>query len=129
MPDKIPPIITADELLDIAFKRSQKIQIPDRDRRYRIKKTIIARCESFVTIITSRLEGIVKTFPSLNQLSPFYQELIEIKIDSNRLKQALGAVHWAFKTSSTIYSKQKKSLSKSRNEEFLKQKKRKFMAE
>ncbi len=119
---KIPVILTADQLLDLSIRRTKKIKIEDRDVRYKTKKTIISRTDSFVDIIVSKLESYVKKFPSIEQLPKFYQEIIDIKIDTNKLKKSLGAVDWARKTCQLIYSKQARSLKKTGNIDFLKQK-------
>ena len=119
---KIPVILNEEQLIDLAIKRTKKIQIPDKNIRYRIKKTIIARTDSFVTTITSKLEKYVKEFPSIDQLSTFYQEIIDIKIDKNKLKKSLGAIDWARKTCIMVYSKQARALKKTGNIDFLKQK-------
>jgi nucleolar GTP-binding protein len=118
----IPRILTAKQLLDHSIRQTKKIQIHDRDKRYEIKKIVISRTESFITILTSQLESYVKNFPSLERLPLFYQEIIDIKIDTNKLKKALGAVDWARKTSLMVYSTQRISLVKTGNVEFLKQK-------
>jgi len=118
----IPPILTAKQLLDRSIRRTKKIQIHDRDKRYEIKKIIIARTETFITDLTSRLESYVKNFPSIDKLPLFYQEIIDIKIDTDKLKKSLGAIDWARKTTLMVYSTQSSSLIKSGNVEFLKQK-------
>jgi nucleolar GTP-binding protein len=119
MLEKIPNVLTAQEILDRAFKKSKKIQITDRDAHYKKKKTIIARMDSFSSTIISNLEKYVKKFPSIDNLHPFYQEIIDIKIDINKLKKSLGAVDWAKKTIQNIYNKQSKFLKKSKNINFL----------
>ena len=118
----IPPIFTAKQLLDQSIRQTKKIQIHDRDKRYEIKKIIIARTDVFITDLTSRLESYVKNFPSIDRLPLFYQEIIDIKIDSDKLKKSLGAVDWARKTTMMVYSTQSSSLTKSGKVEFLKQK-------
>jgi nucleolar GTP-binding protein len=118
----IPPILPARQLLDQSIRRTKKIQIHDRDKRYQIKKLVIARTETFITELTSRLESYVKNFPTLNKLPLFYQEIIDIKIDTNKLKKSLGAVDWARKTIAMVYSTQSAALTKTGNIEFLKQK-------
>jgi len=115
----IPQVLDSKELLDIYFKRAAKIQIYDRNALYKKKKTIIARTDSFATNILSHLEKYVKEFPSIEQLPMFYQEIIAIKIDTNKLKKSLGAIDWARKTCNMIYLKQVKSLRKSLDLEFL----------
>ncbi|UCF12452.1 MAG: 50S ribosome-binding GTPase [Thermoplasmatales archaeon] len=119
---KIPIILNAEQLLDHAIKKTKKIQIYDRDARFKIKKTTIARIDSFATVIISTLERYVKEFPSIEQLPSFYQDIIDIKIDTDKLKKSLGAVDWARKTCAMIYSKQGRALKKTGNIDFLKQK-------
>lgn len=119
---KIPIILNAEQLLDHAIKKTKKIQIHDRDARFKIKKTTIARIDSFATVIISTLERYVKEFPSIEQLPSFYQDIIDIKIDTDKLKKSLGAVDWARKTCAMIYSKQGRALKKTGNIDFLKQK-------
>lgn len=120
--NKIPPILTAQEIIDRAFKKAKKIQIADRNALYKKKKTIIARIDSFSNTNISILEKYVKNFPSIDNLHPFYQELIDIRIDINKLKKSLGAVDWARKTIQSIYLKQSKFLKKSRKIDSLIQK-------
>ncbi len=117
--EKIPTILKADEILDISFKRAKKIVISDRDKFYRKKKTIIAKTESFSKNITERLGKYVKVFPSIDNLSGYYQGLIDIKIDTDKLKKSLGAVNWAKNTCENIYNSQIKSLKKSGDIDFL----------
>jgi nucleolar GTP-binding protein len=115
----IPLVLSADDILNKAFKRANKVQITDRNALYRKKKNIISKTESFSNTIISTLEQYVKNFPSINNLPPFYQDLIDIKISVDKLKKALGAVDWARKTCQMIYSKQSRSLKKSSKVDFL----------
>ena len=116
---EIPIVLTAEGLLERSFKKSEKIQITDRNTLYKKKKTIIAKTDSFSKNVISTLEQYVKKFPSINNLPSFYQDIIDIKIDVNELKKSLGAVDWARKTCQMIYTKQSKSLKKTNNIEFL----------
>jgi len=124
---KIPLILDADQLIDKAFKKTKKVQITDRDAFYRKKKTIIAKIDSFSTTIINSLESYVKNFPSIDNLPLFYQEIIDIKIDVNKLKKSLGAVDWARKTSLMIYSKQGKYLRKTSKIDILNQKQKEII--
>jgi nucleolar GTP-binding protein len=119
---KMPNVLSAEDLLEWSFKKSKKKKITDRNAMYKKKKTIIARTESFATNIISTLEKYVKEFPSIENLPLFYQELIDIKIDVNKLKKSLGAVDWARKTCKNIFLKQARSLKKSGKINFLIQK-------
>jgi len=119
---KIPQILTAKQLLDQSIRRTKSIHIHDRNKYYEIKKIIIARTETFITGLTSHLESYVKNFPSIDKLPLFYQEIIDIKINTDKLKKSLGAVDWARKTVEMVYATQSSALTKSGNVEFLKQK-------
>ena len=116
---QIPTVLSAEEILNRAFKNAKKIQITDINALYKKKKTIIAKTESFSKSLNSTLERYVKKFPSIDNLPLFYQELIDIKISVDKLKKALGAVDWARKTCQLIYSKQSKSLKKFQKINFL----------
>jgi nucleolar GTP-binding protein len=122
MIQRINNILTAQEILDKSFKRAKKKQINDKNILFKKKKTIIAQTESFSTNIVAILENYTKNFPSINNLSVFYQELIDIKIDVNKLRKSLGAINWASKTCNNIYRKQSYFLKKSGKIDFLKQK-------
>ena len=116
---KLPVVLNAEDIIDRSFKKSKKIKITDRNALFRKKKTIIAQTDSFATSIIVTLENYVKKFPSIDNLPSFYQEIIDIKVDTNKLKKSLGAVDWARKTCQMIYSKQVRSLRKSKNIDFL----------
>jgi nucleolar GTP-binding protein len=118
----IPIILTADQLIDRAITKSKKKIIIDRDPFYKKKKTILARTESFAMVIIETLHSYVHSFPSIEKLPLFYQELLQIRIDNDVLRNALGAVQWAENTCQRIFSTQMRSLIKSRNPEFIKQK-------
>jgi len=120
--EKLPIVLSAEQLLERSFRKAKKVQKVDRNALYKKKKTIIAKTDSFSTNVITNLEQYVKKFPSIDNLSSFYQELIDIKIDINKLKKSLGAVDWARKTCQMIYSKQSKSLKKSKKIDFLMQK-------
>ncbi len=115
----LPRIETADELLDRSFKRARKKSVSDKIEFYRKKKTIIARTESFVKTIVNVLDSYIKQFPSINQLPMFYQELIKIKVDDDKLRKALGAVQWAKDTSFKIYQSQSKTFRYSKDIAFI----------
>jgi len=120
--ETVPFIHTADNLIDQAIRRSKKKYITDRNSMYQKKKTIIARTDSFGTIIVDSLHRYVHEFPSIDQLPLFYQEFLQIHIDINMLKKSLGAVQWAETISKRILASQTSSLKKSKNIDFLIQK-------
>jgi nucleolar GTP-binding protein len=119
---EIPQVLTDEQLIEDSFKKTKKIKITDRNPEYRLKKTIIKKTDVFCNNITTKLEDYVKKFPSIDNLPNFYQKIIDIKIDVNKLKKALGAVDWARKTCKNIYQKQHKSLNKRSKINFLEMK-------
>jgi len=120
----LPTIESAEELLERSFIRARKKKVSDKNAFYQKKKTIIAQTESFATTISTVLESYVKKFPSINQLPLFYQQLIKIQVDDNKLRKALGAVQWAKDTCLRIYHSQSKTLRYAKNISILDQKQR-----
>lgn|SRR3989338_1552818 len=53
------------------------------------KKVIV-----FYKILSAKLELIEKSFPSIDTLPIFYQELIEVTISKDRLKKSLSSISW-----------------------------------
>ena len=45
--EKIPIILNSEQLIERSLRKTQKIKIQDRNSQFRIKKTIIAKTESF----------------------------------------------------------------------------------
>ncbi|HWH09060.1 MAG TPA: NOG1 family protein [Candidatus Thermoplasmatota archaeon] len=94
---RIPTIMTADEIIDSAFRRASRITVPAKDPFPRLKQTEQARVRSVQNGIASTLQTYVKRFPSFDQLPPFYRELIDLTLDLDRVRKSLGALDWAWK--------------------------------
>ncbi len=95
----LPHIPDAEELIDKAFRRGSKkakaaysVRGPKDKRRI---KSELTRVDTVGNIIEHELNSIVKSFPSYEQLPPFHQKLIDLKVDRDRYKKALGSVHGA----------------------------------
>ena len=87
-------VLTAQELLDIAFSKSMKIKPPKSrgDPIRRSKEHEINRINTFTSSIYDRLSDIVENFPSLNQIHPFYFELMDIIADLDAIRLSLGRI-------------------------------------
>src|SRR3990172_228459 len=89
--------------LDTAFKNGMAAAGEARkattspNKATRSKRIEIARVETVGKTIINSLGAILRSFPSFDQLAPFYQELVKATIDYAMLKQSLGAVNWAQK--------------------------------
>ncbi len=91
--DKIPTVLTADELLDRSFRRATKKMREKPDKRH--------ANEDFVRAITQathdKLVSIIQSFPEFEELPPFYRDLCDILFGMDNLKKNLGMIGWAAK--------------------------------
>ncbi len=89
--EKIPTVPTADEILDRCFRRAAS--------KMRLKRNKDRANEEFVRAtsqaIHHRLVGVMQSFPELNDLPPFYRDVVDILWGIDRVKKSLGAVGWA----------------------------------
>lgn len=90
----IPTILSADELLDKAFRKASKVDYEGRTRIDTVRETNISKLKSASDTIVSTMGKYVKAFPSIDRQSPFYAELIDITIGRDKLKKSLGAMDW-----------------------------------
>jgi len=90
----IPTILSADEILDKAFKRASKVDIHGLTRIDTVRESNIAKLRSSSDTIVSTMGKYVHTFPSIGKLSFFYSELIDVTIGTDKLKKSLGAMDW-----------------------------------
>lgn len=84
---------TADEVLDRSFRRAA--------RKMREKRNKDRANEEFVRAVSSavhdRLVQILQDIPVIDELPPFYHDMIDILFGIDRFKKSLGAVGWAAK--------------------------------
>jgi nucleolar GTP-binding protein len=72
-------------------KRATSPHIP---KEVRSKRGEEQRVKMISSIVLGELRSVIKHFPSYDQLPPFYQELLDVRIDKNKYKKSLGAVQW-----------------------------------
>ena len=99
---ELPSVLDASALLDKAFGRAAKTTATGPDRVARARNLAAARVRVAGQAIESTLRGVVKGFPSLGRLPPFYRELVDLLVDEGRLKKHLGAADWAAHRSAAI---------------------------
>ncbi|MDM7913426.1 MAG: NOG1 family protein [Methanotrichaceae archaeon] len=85
--EKLPTIPTSQELIDKAFRRASKTGMtPGND-------------ESVVTtagnILSDNLSNLVRKFPSFENLSPFYRDMVDILVGIDSMRISLSRLHWA----------------------------------
>ncbi len=92
---RIPPVLSAEKLMDKAFKRASKKEKRGRDREDTTKKTVSVKLNTVSKVMNDTMKRYEKEFPSIEQLPPFYEDIIDIIIGKDELKQSLGAMNWA----------------------------------
>ena len=94
--EKIPTVPTADELLDKSYSRATRAkrgkQILDRKSKLQAEESMLLTAAN---IISDNLAHIVRKFPSLDQLPPFYLELADVLVGIEEMKMNLASVQWA----------------------------------
>ncbi|TFG31132.1 GTP-binding protein [Candidatus Thorarchaeota archaeon] len=92
----ISTIMTAEEIIDFAHNRSTRISMKSSLRMERVERSRIreiTRLLEFTKQVKTKLSEVVEQFPSIDRLHPFYLELTDILVGTDKLKKALGAVH------------------------------------
>jgi len=97
---RLSSVHTAEELIDIAFRRASRISpsLPKRTASH-VKARIKERMKILAAgqAITARLKRTLSEMPDLEKIHPFYRELADVLIGIDRLKKSLGAINWASK--------------------------------
>ncbi len=91
----LPSVHTADELIDIAFRRASKASSRKGAPGEGPRNRELARVGTAARSLEARLNGVVRAFPTLEKLHPFYRELVDVLVGIDQLKQSLGSMHWA----------------------------------
>ena len=97
-------IPSAEELIEIAFRRASKSQkkVPKGPLEIRIRAKERDRIRIAGHEIAKRLRKVVARFPDVKSLHPFYRELADILVGLDELKKALGALNKASRVISSL---------------------------
>ena len=95
MLERVPTVLTAQEILDKAFQKAMKIDVPDPVRYHRIRKTEAARMQAVCESISETLVRWPQRFPNLDHERDYDVEVLDIVTGLHDLKKALGSVKWA----------------------------------
>ncbi len=90
----IPTVLSADELLDKAFRKASKVDYDGETKLDTVRESNIGKLKSVRDTIVDTLGKYVKAFPSFERQSPFYRELIEVTVGKDKMKKSLGALDW-----------------------------------
>ncbi|MFO7791378.1 MAG: GTPase [Candidatus Saliniplasma sp.] len=108
----IPPILSAQQLLDKAFRKASKKSKEGANREESTKKTNSAKLNSVAHTLEDTLKRYEKEFPSIDILPQFYHEIIDIMIGIDKLKKSIGAVNWAKRRTKRILMESARKLMK-----------------
>jgi nucleolar GTP-binding protein len=97
---KIETVGTADEYLDIAFRRAAKSasSIRSSAKGTRLQKSItieLVRLKTVSKELSLTFKRVISTFPSFDDTHIFYQELVKLYFSIDDLRKALASLDWA----------------------------------
>lgn len=92
----IAPVERSNHYLDLAFRKAREKSGKKLTGEWleRVKKKEMIKLDVAKDQLVSRLDKIIKSFPSLDHLPKFYLELLKLTLDYKELKRALGGVNW-----------------------------------
>lgn len=109
----IPTIMTAEEIITFAHSKSKSASMKSSHMLKKVERTRIreiTRLQDFVKHVKAKLRITVEEFPSLERMHPFYLELTEVLVGTDKLKQSLGAVYNCIRLIDDIASKHLEAL-------------------
>lgn len=113
----IPKIEDFQTYLDIAFRNgksaatsARQLKIQDKLKKSRHIERI--RIEAMGRSLINTFDTLQKRFPQLDDLAPFYHELVKCTLDYDEFKKSLGAITWAKQQFKRILDEHKKRLSR-----------------
>ncbi len=93
---KIPTVLRSQEIIDKSFLKASKITEPYHPRiEDKIRKEIMDRVSSIEASSCSHLNKLVKKFPAIEHIHPFYRDMIDLMFDIDHYKVSLSKVQWA----------------------------------
>ena len=119
--------------LDVALNKAAKKAddkrntITGKNRFEKSKQIEMIRIEVIESVLNEHLLRIEKSFPSIDQLDQFYQELIKLTLDYRDLKKSLGAVKWATKTIRILFKTYRSKLSRCSDMKFINKLRREYV--
>ncbi len=88
-PKKLPTVLTAEELLDKAFRRASKVSGRNK------KEKTINKLSTVSNVLSDYFRKIISSHPSYENLPDFYREMVDIVVGIRRIKKSLAALKWA----------------------------------
>lgn len=93
---KIPTILKSEEILDKSLSRAVKIEVPyQKELKDKVRGEVISKVALVEKISTGHLSRIIKKFPTIEKVHPFYYALVDLMFDVDHYKMSLSRVQWA----------------------------------
>ncbi|HDZ35376.1 MAG TPA: NOG1 family protein [Thermococcus sp.] len=99
--EKMPTVLTADEIIDKAFRRAEKAAsafTPKGNRVMKARQREELRIRTISNVIRDNLKKLLDRTPGVSELPPFYRELVDTLVDRDQFHRSLAHVNWAIKT-------------------------------
>ncbi|MCD6373511.1 MAG: NOG1 family protein [Thermococcus sp.] len=99
--EKMPTVLTADELIDKAFRRAEKAAsafTPRGGPRAKARQREELRVRTVSNVVRDNLRKLLDRTPGVSELPPFYRELVDTLVDRDQFHRSLAHVNWAIKT-------------------------------
>ncbi|WP_297534452.1 NOG1 family protein [Thermococcus sp.] len=103
--EKMPTVLTADELIDKAFRRAEKAASaynPPGGKVAKARQREELRVRTVSNVVRDNLRKILDRTPGVSTLPKFYQELVDTLVDRDQFHRSLARVSWAVKTIRTL---------------------------
>jgi len=116
---RLPFVPTADELIDKAYRAGSKEGKMARSMGPKKPEKIltgeIRRVQIIAGIICGDLDAIVEQFPSFEQMPPFQQQLLDLRVDRDRYKKSIATADWCSKRVMNLRDKTQRKLKVNRD--------------
>ena len=103
--EKMPTVLTADELINKAFHRAEKAAAtltPKGGPKAKARQREELRVRTVSNVLRDSLKKLLDRTPGVSELPEFYRELVDTLVDRNQFHRSLGRVNWAIKTIRTL---------------------------
>lgn len=91
--ERMPTVLTAEELINKAFKDIEKdeLELPAKlPAVVKAKRREAERVKTAEKVTAGYIESLVKSVPTIDDLHPFYRDLLEILVGISKAKASLG---------------------------------------
>ncbi|CAB49739.1 NOG1 family protein [Pyrococcus abyssi] len=98
--ERMPTVLTADELIDKAFRRAERAASAFKPRGDKVKKARQReelRIRTVSNVVRDNLRKVLERTPGLSTLPKFYQELVDVLVDRDTFHKAMAGIDWAIR--------------------------------